>query len=365
MVNGGLLVPAFPKTREFKFEDFVICDPKGDDFQFLVQLSAARIQFTTAMDGGSPASVLRLVSDYLPLLWRFVSSIKHGTGIRQKKPLEFEWTSAFQCNSKKKAKFFAIHSPEVELLMVLVCFAVAHLQLATEILSTTTTEREVADSGKEINAHFLGAWGIFNYILSDIMPFKVLSKERPIELLQPFHVCMAKSCAMMANAVVLRKSIEDKMKPLSQCRHGCSVSYNLQIISYAVALFLRACNHLMCSFRLALYSHHCCNEADAALRALGVDMDLIPLPLSLYIRCHKNFYLVRLPPPPPVILQPLFLFDLPPPPLLALPHSAFRCLPTASSAKPRGRPRSACPQHAFPRCIFVTFSADSARASAT
>ena len=38
------------------------------------------------------------------------------------------------------------------------------------------------------------------------------------------------------------------------------------------------------------------SEADAALRSLAHDMDLIPLPLSLYIRCHKVFYLVCMPP---------------------------------------------------------------------
>ncbi len=46
-----------------------------------------------------------------------------------------------------------------------------------------------------------------------------------------------------------------------------------------------------------MHSHQLVNEADAALISLGIDMDLIPLPLSLYIRCHKNFYLVRFAPP--------------------------------------------------------------------
>jgi hypothetical protein len=39
-------------------------------------------------------------------------------------------------------------------------------------------------------------------------------------LLPPFHVCMSKTCLMMANSVLLRKSIEERMKPLSQCRQG-------------------------------------------------------------------------------------------------------------------------------------------------
>jgi hypothetical protein len=219
IVNGGLLVPSFPKTTPaLKFEEFFLCDPKGTDFQFLAQLSEARKQFVTALDGGSPASVMRLLSDYLPLLWRFVSSIKQGSGIRLSRPLEVDWSSAFQDNHKKKAKMYTISSTEVELLMVLVCFAVAHLQMASEILSTTSSEKHIADSFKDINSHFLGAAGIFHYIHSDILPFRVLSKERPIELLQPFHACMLKSCLMMANAVVLRKAVEENMKPLSQCR---------------------------------------------------------------------------------------------------------------------------------------------------
>jgi hypothetical protein len=218
IVNGGLLVPSFPKTRALKFEEFVLCDPKGSDFQFLVQLSNARAEFVTAMGGGSPSSVLRLVCDYLPLLWRFIASIKQGAGVRLSAPLEFEWSSAFQDNSKKKAKVYVFHSVDVELLMVLVCFAVAHLQAAAELLSTISTEKQVADSAKEINVHFLGASGIFNWINTDIPRLSVLSKERPIELLPPFHVCMSKTCLMMANSVLLRKSIEEHMKPLSQCR---------------------------------------------------------------------------------------------------------------------------------------------------
>lgn len=223
IVNGGLLIPSFPKTTELKFQEYVLCDPKGTDVQFLVQLSDARKQFVAAMEGGSPTSVIRLVSDYLPLLWRFVSSIKLGAGIRVIKPLEFEWSSAFQDNERKKAKMYTIASADVELLMVLVCFAVAHLQIAEEILGTTSgSEKQLAESAKEVNSHFLGACGIFEYILSNILPFRVLSKERPIELLQPFHVCMLKLCTMMANAIVLRKAIEESMKPLSQCRQELS-----------------------------------------------------------------------------------------------------------------------------------------------
>ncbi len=218
IVNGGLLVPSFPKTRALKFEEFVLCDPKGSDFQFLVQLSNARAEFVTAMGSGSPSSVLRLVGDYLLLLWRFISSIKQGAGVRLSAALEFEWSSAFQDNGKKKAKVYVFHSVDVELLMVLVCFAVAHLEAAAEMLSTISTEKQVADSAKEINFHFLNASGIFTWINTDIPRLSVLSKERPIELLPPFHVCMSKTCLMMANSVLLRKSIEEHMKPLSQCR---------------------------------------------------------------------------------------------------------------------------------------------------
>jgi hypothetical protein len=218
IVSGGIVVPSFPKTALLRFEKFVLCDPKGTDFQFLVQLSDARKQFVTAMDEGSPPSVLRLVSDYLPLLWRFVSSIKQGSGVRFSSTLEIDWSSAFQDNGKKKTKIYSFSSVDVELLMVLECFAVAHLQVAAEMLSQMSTEKQVADSMKEINVHFLGAGGIFKWIVEHILPFTMLSKERPIELLQPFHVCMWKSCTLMANSCLLRKAIEDKMKPLSQSR---------------------------------------------------------------------------------------------------------------------------------------------------
>jgi hypothetical protein len=238
IVNGGLLVPSFPKTRVLKFEEKVLCDPKGSDFQFLVQISSARADFVTAMEGGSPSSVLRLVCDYLPLLWRFNASIKQGAGVRLSAALEFEWSSAFQDNGKKKSKLYTFHSADVELLMVLVCFAVAHLQAAAEILSTMSSEKEVADSAKEINVHFLGASGIFNWINTDIPRFSVLSKERPIELLSPFHVCMSKTCLMMANSVLLRKSIVEHMKPLSQCRQDnpilCCCSSNMPLQNCAV-----------------------------------------------------------------------------------------------------------------------------------
>ncbi len=56
--------------------------------------------------------------------------------------------------------------------------------------------------------------------------------------------------------------------------------------------------------RIALYSHQLVNEADAELRSLGIDMDLIPLPLSLYVRCHKVFYLVLF----PVLFHVLLMF---------------------------------------------------------
>jgi hypothetical protein len=218
IVSGGILEPSFPKTAALRFEKYVLCDPKGTDFQFLVQLSDARKEFATALDGGSPSSVLRLVSDYLPLLWRFVSSVKKGTGVRFSSSLEIDWSSAFQDNCKKKSKIFSFSSVDVELLMVLECFAVAHLQVAAEMLSQMSTEKQVADSMKDINVHFLNAAGIFKWIVENILPFTMLSKERPIELLQPFHVCMWKACTLMANSVLLRKAIEDQMKPLSQSR---------------------------------------------------------------------------------------------------------------------------------------------------
>jgi hypothetical protein len=224
IVNGGLLVPAFPKTANLRFEKFVLCDPQGSDFQFLVELSNARNEFVQAMEQGSPPSVLRVVSNYLPLLWRFLSSVKQGTGIRMASPIEFDWSSAFQDNSKKKAKIFTFHSVDVELLMVLVSFSVAHLQTAAEKLSQMGADL-VVENAKDISSHFLCACGIFNWIASDILPFSLLSKQRPIELLQPFHVCMSKTCLMMANAILLRRSIAEKMKPVSKCRQGfCSAS---------------------------------------------------------------------------------------------------------------------------------------------
>jgi len=222
IVNGGILVPSFPKTTKVLFEKHVLCNPQGSDFQFLVQLSNSRSEFVTAMEGGSPASVLRVVCDYLPLLWRFMSSLKQGAGVRLSAPLEFNWSSAFQDNDKRmKAKIYTFHSIDVELLMVLVCFAVAHLQTAAEKLSQMLSEKQLADVAKDVNVHFLGASGIFAYVNTQILPMSVLSKERPIELLQPFHVCMTKVCLMMANAVLLRKSIEESMKPVSKCRQVC------------------------------------------------------------------------------------------------------------------------------------------------
>jgi len=61
-------------------------------------------------------------------------------------------------------------------------------------------------------------------------------------------------------------------------------------VSLRVCLIIAVLIHC---YRLALYSHQLVSEADDALRSLGIDMDLIPLPLSLYVRCHKIYYLVR------------------------------------------------------------------------
>jgi hypothetical protein len=223
IVNGGILVPSFPKTVPVRFEKYVLCNPQGSDFQFLVQLSNSRSEVVKAMEEGSPASVLRVVCEYLPLLWRFMSSLKQGAGVRLSSPLEFDWSSAFQDNDKKmKAKIYTFHSIDVEMLMVLVCFAVAHLQTGAEKLSQMMSEKQLAEAAKDVNVHFLGASGIFEYVKTHILPMHVLSKERPIELLQPFHVCMTKVSLMMANAVLLRKSIEDNMKPVSKCRLVCA-----------------------------------------------------------------------------------------------------------------------------------------------
>jgi hypothetical protein len=82
---------------------------------------------------------------------------------------------------------------------------------------------------KDLNVHFLGAGGIFKWIVEHILPFTMLSKERPIELLQPFHVCMWKSCTLMANSSLLRKAKEDQMKPLSQSR---------QIFRFSASVFI-------------------------------------------------------------------------------------------------------------------------------
>jgi len=140
---------------------------------------------------------------YLPQLFGLVVSVEENQKLRLNSPLAFSWSSAFA----NKPTFVTCYTYRFELVMVLICYALAHVNRALDSLSLSSDGSFDEDSKRAAN-YLRQAAGIFEYVQTRELPrWLELPKDRPLEVNS--NVCQALSdyCVATAQALTVKKAV--------------------------------------------------------------------------------------------------------------------------------------------------------------
>jgi len=159
-----------------------------------------------ALESGSYTNVMTAVERYLPYLYGLVVSIENNPNLRLNAPLNFAWSSAF--SSKSKPHYFTCYTYKFEAIMVVLTYAIAHINKTYEIMGTLNDDN-FEESTKKAATLLREAAGILEYLSTRELPrWTDLPKERPLELSSQICSALADYCCATAQTITLRKAVK-------------------------------------------------------------------------------------------------------------------------------------------------------------